>query len=175
MRFEPTAIAGLLHIAAEPVRDARGAFIRTWCAERFAAAGITFAPTQASLSENTRRHTLRGLHLQAAPAEENKLVRCLRGAVFDVAVDLREGSATRFRHVAVELSAGANNAFFIPKGCAHGFLTLTDDAAVEYLIDTPYAPGLARGFAWDDPAFGIPWPALPTVISDRDRDWPRLG
>ncbi len=173
MRFRSTAIPGVVEVLADRARDARGAFLRGWCATRFAEAGLDFTPTQASLSENTHRHTLRGLHWQAAPAAEQKLVRCVRGAVFDVALDLRLGGG--LRHEAVVLSAEQGNAFFIPRGCAHGFITLTDDAVVEYLIDAPYAPGLARGARWDDPAFAIPWPAAPAVISDRDRDWPLHG
>jgi len=172
MIFAPTALPGVMEVRAEPAFDERGAFLRSWCMEEFRAAGIAFAPIQISLSENTRRHTLRGMHWQAPPAAEAKLVRCLRGAVHDVALDLRPDSATYRRAVAVELSAAARNALFIPAGCAHGFLTLTDDAVLEYLIDAPHAPQHARGLRWDDPAFAIPWPAAPAVISARDRAWP---
>ena len=150
-------------------------FLRTWCAEAFAAAGLDFRPRQVSLSENPRRHALRGLHWQAPPAEERKLVRCLRGAVFDVAVDLRPDSPTCRRWVAVELTAARHNALLVPRGCAHGFLSLTEDAWLEYMIGAPQAPALARGARWDDPAFGIAWPAPPAVISQRDRDWPDHG
>lgn len=173
MRFRPTALPGVVEVLATPARDARGSFTRSWCAESFAAAGIVFAPTQLSLSANTHRHTLRGMHWQAAPAAENKLVRCLRGAVQDVAVDLRPGGGRAA--VAVVLDAAEGNALFIPAGCAHGFLTLTGDALVEYLIDAPHTPALARGARWDDPGLGIAWAAAPAVISDRDRDWPDLG
>lgn len=172
MIFTATPIAGVVAIAPERHQDERGAFFRSWCAQEFLAAGIAFAPAQASLSENPRRHTLRGLHWRAAPCAEAKLVRCVRGAVFDVALDLRPDSATRLRHVAATLSAADGNALLIPAGCAHGFLTLTDDAAVEYLIDVPYAPGHDRGARWDDPAFGIAWPAKPAVIGARDATWP---
>ena len=175
MRFRPAGLPGAFEIIAEPALDPRGAFLRSWCRESFAAAGLDFAPNQASLSENTHRYTLRGMHLQWPPAAENKLVRCLRGAVHDVALDLREGSEGFGRSVAVVLSAAARNAFFIPAGCAHGFLTLTEDALVEYLIDAPYVPALATGVRWDDPRFGIAWPAAPAVISDRDRAWPDHG
>jgi dTDP-4-dehydrorhamnose 3,5-epimerase len=175
MRFEPTAIPGVVEIHATPAGDDRGAFLRTWCRESFAAAGIDFAPSQISLSENRALHTLRGMHWQAAPAEERKLIRCVRGAVHDVALDLRDGSPTRLRSVGVVLSAAARNAIFIPAGCAHGFLTLTEDAVLEYMIDAPYAPEQARGVRWDDPAFGIAWPAAPAVIGARDRAWPDFG
>lgn len=175
MRFRATAIPGVVEILATPTEDDRGAFLRTWCQDQFAAAGLAFAPTQVSLSENRARHTLRGMHWQVAPAEEQKLVRCVRGAVHDVALDLRPGTATHRRSVGTVLSAAARNAVFIPRGCAHGFITLTDDAVVEYLIDAPYAPEHARGARWDDPAFGIAWPAAPAVIGDRDRAWPDIG
>lgn len=167
MIFRPTPLPGLVEILPERARDARGAFFRAYCAEAFAAAGLDFRPVQASISENAARHTLRGMHWQAPPAAERKLVRCLRGAVHDVAVELATG-----RHHAVTLSAEAGNALFIPAGFAHGFLTLTADAAVEYMMDVPFAPGLARGFRWNDPRFAIPWPAPPAVLSERDAAWP---
>ncbi|CAH0220738.1 dTDP-4-dehydrorhamnose 3,5-epimerase family protein [Roseomonas sp. CECT 9278] len=175
MRFAATALPGVVEVLAEPAFDPRGAFLRSWSRAEFAAAGIDFAPIEISLSENTRRHTLRGMHFQAAPAGEAKLVRCLRGAVHDVALDLRAESPAYRRSVAILLSAEQRNAVFIPRGCAHGFLTLTDDAVLEYMIDAPHAPGLARGVRWDDPAFGIAWPAAPVVISDRDQGWPDHG
>jgi dTDP-4-dehydrorhamnose 3,5-epimerase len=165
-------LPGAYEILPERARDDRGDFFRSFCEAEFAAAGIAFRPVQASISENPRRHTLRGMHWQAPPSEERKLIRCIRGAVHDVALDLRAASATRLRHVAVTLSAAAGNAIFIPAGCAHGFLTLTDDAALEYMMDVPFAPGLGRGARWDDPRFGIAWPAPPAVISPRDAAWP---
>lgn len=172
MIFAETALPGVVEVRAEPAFDERGAFLRAWCRDEFAAAGLAFAPVQISHSENTRRHTLRGMHWQAPPAAEAKLVRCLRGAVHDVALDLRPDSPGFRQVVAVELSAASRNAIFIPAGCAHGFLTLTDDTVLEYLIDAPHAPDHARGLRWDDPAFGISWPAPPAVISARDRAWP---
>jgi len=175
MIFHATPIAGLFRIEASPARDERGAFVRSWCQESFASAGIDFTPIQASLSENTRQHTLRGMHFQVAPAEEQKLIRCVRGAVFDVLVDLRADQPSYLQHVAITLDSKAANAVFVPRGIAHGFLSLTDDAVVEYLIDTPYASARARGVRWDDPAFGIAWPAEPKVISERDRNWPLLN
>jgi dTDP-4-dehydrorhamnose 3,5-epimerase len=172
--FHETIIPGLFRIEASPARDDRGAFMRSWCRESFAAAGIDFTPIQASLSENTLKHTLRGMHFQAAPAEEQKLIRCVRGAVHDVLLDLRADQPSYLKHVAVTLDSKAANAVFVPRGIAHGFLSLTDDAVVEYMIDTPYAPELARGVRWNDPAFGIAWPAEPKVISGRDNAWPLL-
>lgn len=175
MIFRPTALPGVVEIRSEAVEDARGAFARSYCRDAFAAAGLDFQPCQVSLSENRRPHTLRGMHWQAPPAAEQKLVRCLRGAVHDVALDLRPDSPGFGRSVAVVLSAEARNALFIPRGCAHGFLTLTDDTVIEYMIDVPCAPEHGRGLRWDDPTFAIPWPAPPMVISDRDRTWPPYG
>ncbi|MFN8981595.1 MAG: dTDP-4-dehydrorhamnose 3,5-epimerase family protein [Alphaproteobacteria bacterium] len=174
MIFHTTPIAGLFRIEANPMRDERGAFMRSWCQENFAAAGIDFKPIQASLSENTLKHTLRGMHFQIAPAEEQKLIRCVRGAVHDVLLDLRTDQPSYLQHVAITLDSKVANAVFVPRGIAHGFLSLTDDAVVEYLIDTPYAPALARGVRWNDPAFGIAWPAAPKVISARDNAWPLI-
>lgn len=172
LSFTPTAIPGLVVVGTTAASDERGAFARLWCAEEFAAAGLGFRPHQQSISENHARHTLRGMHWQAAPHGETKLVRCLAGAVHDVILDLRPASATHLRHVAVVLSAAARNALLVPPGCAHGFLTLTEGALVEYLIDPPFVPGAARGARWDDAAFGIAWPARPAVISARDAAWP---
>ncbi len=175
MIIRETALAGLMEILPERVRDARGAFFRSFCAEEFARSGLDFRPAQISFSENPHRHTLRGLHWQAPPAAERKLIRCVRGAVHDVAVDLRAGSSTHLRHVAVTLSAEAGNAIFIPAGFAHGFLSLTADAVLEYMMDVPYAPGFAHGLRWNDPALGIAWPAEPAVIGERDASWPDHG
>lgn len=175
MRFRATPLPGLLEVLAEPAADARGRFLRSWCEAEFAAAGIAFRPVQASISENRARHTLRGMHWQAPPAAERKLVRCLRGAAFDVVIDLRPGSPTHRRWHGIELSDARHNAVLIPQGCAHGFLTLTEECWLEYLIDAPHAPAAARGLRWDDPAIGIAWPAAPAVISERDAAWPDLG
>lgn len=172
MRILPTIIAGLHEIEGRAHRDERGFFLRTWCREELLAAGIDFSPVQTSVSLNLHRRTLRGMHYQVSPARERKLVRCLHGCVFDVVVDLREDSSTHLQHWAVTLSADAGNALLVPAGCAHGFITLTDGALVEYMMDTPHAPEHARGLRWDDPALGLPWPAEPLVISPRDRRWP---
>jgi dTDP-4-dehydrorhamnose 3,5-epimerase len=152
--------------------DDRGFFARTWCAEEFAAAGLPSIAVQSSVSWNERRHTMRGMHWQASPYGESKLVRCTRGAIHDVIVDLRPESHTYLRSTAVELDEHARRALFIPAGMAHGFLTLVDGTEVLYQMDVAYRPDAARGARWDDPAFGIDWPALPAVISDRDRTYP---
>jgi dTDP-4-dehydrorhamnose 3,5-epimerase len=171
MRFEATAIAGAFTVQMEPATDARGSFARSFCASEFAAAGVPFTVHQTNLSRNPVRHTLRGLHGQAPPHEEPKLVQCVSGAIFDVAVDLRPASPTYLRHHAVILDASENTLFYIPPGCLHGFLTLTDNADVLYLMGAPFVPGTAIGARWNDPAFGITWPAAPQIISDRDASY----
>ena len=172
MHFQTTPLAGLLEVSSDAHRDHRGLFRRTWCADSFAQHGIRFAPKQHSLSENTRALTLRGMHFQQTPSQEQKLVRCIQGEAFDVVLDLREGSATWGQHWCVNLSAQAGNALFIPRGFAHGFLSLTDQTVLEYLIDTPHEPHLASGVRWNDPRFAIPWPANPLVVADKDQAWP---
>ena len=175
MRISPTALPQVMVVESPAHRDARGAFQRLWCADEFAAAGLDFIPHQASLSTNIAAHTLRGMHWQADPFGEQKLVSCVAGRVWDVALDLRPDSPAYLRWHAEELSAETGRALFIPRGVAHGFLTLTPGAAVAYLIDSPHAPDAARGARWNDPAFGIDWPHAPAVISARDRDWPDHG
>ncbi len=172
MIFEPQRIADVVLVGLNRHGDERGWFARSYCAEEFRAAGIAFEVVQANISHNVEPGTLRGLHLQAAPFEEPKLVRPTRGRLFDVAVDLRPDSVTRCQWVGVELDADAGDALYIPGGFAHGFLTLTADTEISYLMGAAYQPTAARGVRWNDPAFGISWPAEPQVIADRDRDWP---
>lgn len=172
MRFEATEIAGVMRVLAEPREDERGAFARLHCPEAFAAAGVPFEPVQTSVSSNPRAGTLRGLHYQAAPYAETKLVRVVRGRAFDVAVDLRPGSPTHRRWVAAELSAQNRTALLIPEGVAHGFLTLEPDTDVLYQIAPAYRPGHEAGVRWDDPAFAIGWPSAPVLISPRDAGYP---
>ncbi len=172
MRFAETEIAGVVVVEIEPRGDARGAFARLHCPDEFAAAGHPFAPVQTSLSRNPRAGTLRGMHYQPAPHAEVKLVRAVRGAVFDVALDLRPDSPTYRRWTATELSAGNARALLIPEGVAHGFLTLEADTDVLYQISPAFRPGHEAGVRWDDPAFHIDWPAAPEVISGRDAGYP---
>jgi dTDP-4-dehydrorhamnose 3,5-epimerase len=172
MRIEPTPLQGLFLVAPEPVEDERGLFARTWCADAFRSAGIAFAPVQSGVSWSAAPRTLRGLHWQAPPHAEAKLIRVTAGAVFDVAVDLRPGSPSRGRWHGVILSAANRLAVFIPEGFAHGLLTLTEGAEVHYAMNAPYEPGSARGARFDDPAFAIEWPSPPAVVSDRDLAWP---
>lgn len=175
MRFLPTAVAGAFLVESEAHEDERGSFLRSYDQRAFAHAGVTDLFVEHSLSRNHLRGTLRGLHYQRTPHAEAKLVRCLSGAVFDVAVDLRRGSESYGGHVAVELRAGDGRALYIPHGCAHGFQTLTDDATLLYLISTPYEPGAADGVRFDDPDLAIPWPLPPERLSPRDRALPTLG
>jgi dTDP-4-dehydrorhamnose 3,5-epimerase len=172
MQIAATGIEGLFTVETAPSRDARGYFHRLHDAEAFTAAGIDFVPRQGGLSHNLQRGTLRGLHFQTAPVRQAKLVRCLRGGIFDVAVDLRPASASRGQWFSIELTADNNRALFIPDGFAHGFLTLTDAADVLYELSEGEQPGCAGGLRWNDPAFGIAWPFAPRVINDRDAGWP---
>ena len=172
MQFTATDIPGAFIV--DPVRhaDARGYFARTYCAESFETAGIDFVTVQCNTSFNAAAGTLRGMHYQADPVPEAKLVRCTRGRVFDVAVDLRPESPGFRRWISVELSADNLRALFVPTGCAHGFMTLEKDSELFYQMGAPYVADLARGVRWNDPAFGIAWPGNPSVIAERDAAWP---
>lgn len=153
----------------EPHPDERGLFARIWCVDELRAHGLDPRIVQSSISYNKQKGTLRGMHYQAEPHEETKSVRCTAGAIYDVAVDLRRSSETYRRWTAVELTAANRRTLYVPRGVAHGFITLTDDAEVLYQMGVAYVPGAARGVRWDDPAFGIEWPMEPRVISERDR------
>ena len=168
MKFVPTAVTGAFVVTVEARSDERGSFARTFDAKCFADNGLVSVYSQCNLSQNHKRGTLRGMHYQAEPRPEVKLVRATRGKVFDVALDLRRGSPTYLKWAAAELSAKNHTAFYIPAGCAHGFLTLEDDSELFYQMSEVYVPDLARGVRWDDPAFAIAWPFAPSVISKRD-------
>jgi dTDP-4-dehydrorhamnose 3,5-epimerase len=172
MRFTETEIPGVVLVDAVAHADARGAFMRLHCPAEFEAAGHPFTPAQTSLSRNPRAGTLRGMHYQRAPHAETKLVRCVRGAAFDVVVDLRPESPTWRRWIGAELSARNARAFLIPEGVAHGFLTLDPDTDVLYQISPAYEAGHEAGVRWNDPAFAIAWPTEPALIGDRDAGWP---
>jgi dTDP-4-dehydrorhamnose 3,5-epimerase len=159
--FHETQVAGSYLVEPERIEDERGFFARSFSSDEFAARGLDTRVEQCSTSFNARRGTLRGLHYQTAPHGEAKLVRCTRGAIYDVAVDLRPDSPSYLRWVGSELSADNGHALFIPEGCAHGFQTLVDDSEVLYQISTPYVAEAARGVRWDDPAFDIEWPPPP--------------
>lgn len=158
-------------VQVEPRADERGLFARTYDADTFAAAGLPVTWPQCNVSWNRARGTLRGMHFQRPPFEEPKLVRCTRGRIFDVAVDLRPQSPAFRRWIGVELSDKARDALFIPGGCAHGFLTLEDDCEVFYMMGTIFHPEAADGVRWNDPAFGIRWPFEPATMAERDANW----
>jgi dTDP-4-dehydrorhamnose 3,5-epimerase len=172
MRATQLAILGVWLLEIEPHIDDRGFFARTACAEEFLKWGLPTQYPQSSVSFNTAKGTLRGMHLQIAPSKEAKLVRCTQGKVFDVVLDLRPASPSFHQSIGVELSAENRFSLAIPEGCAHGFITLVDASEVLYMMSEPHQPNLARGVRWNDPAFGISWPIPPTVISDRDATYP---
>lgn len=172
MRFTPTPIAGVVIVEVEAHTDDRGAFARLQCPEEFAAAGHPFTPVQTSLSRNPKAGTLRGMHYQPTPHAEVKLVRAVRGRMFDVALDLRLDSPTYRQWTSAELSAGNARALLIPEGVAHGFLTLEPETDVLYQISPAFQAGHEAGVRWDDPAFAIAWPTAPTLISQRDATYP---
>lgn len=173
MIFHETPLPGAVLIEMERVADERGFFARTFCAEAFAERGLETQFVQCGTSFNEREGTLRGLHYQKSPHEEAKLVRCTQGAIYDVIVDLRKGSATFGQWFAAELSGDNGAMMYVPKGFAHGFQTLTDSAEVAYQISEPYRAGSAGGVRWDDPALAIDWPeAARRIMSPRDRDLP---
>ena len=171
MRFVPTRIEGVTIVELEPRRDDRGGFVRTFCEKEFAEAGLPFRVVQANLSTNAAALTLRGLHFQRAPHGEPKIVSCLRGRIFDVAVDIRPDSATYLEWEAVELAADLSRILYLGEGIAHGFLTLEPDSEVHYLMGAPYIVEAAAGLRWDDPAIGIAWPGEPAIVSERDRGY----
>ena len=172
MNISATPLQDAWLIDIEPRVDERGFFARTWCRSEFAGRGLDAEIAQESLSYNRRAGTVRGLHFQRAPHEETKIVRCARGAVFDVIVDLRPNSPTYLRWYGCDLMAENHRALYIPKGFGHGFQTLTDNAEVVYIISSFYNAEAAAGYRYDDPAFGISWPLPVTIISERDLSWP---
>lgn len=173
MILEPTAIDGVVVVDVEPHLDERGGFARTYDGDLFEAAGLGRLDAQANASWNALAGTVRGLHWSGRP--EAKLVRCVRGGLLDVAVDVRPGSPTYGRHVAVTLRAENRRALYVPAGCAHGFQTLVDDTEVDYRMSVPYAPGADRGVRWDDPDLAIAWPLPVSVLSARDAALPLLA
>jgi dTDP-4-dehydrorhamnose 3,5-epimerase len=177
MRFQQTALADAWLVEIEPHVDERGFFARSFCEREFTAHGLLHSFPQHSISYSTKRGTLRGMHFQAEPHAEAKLVRCSSGRIWDLIADMRAGSATFGRWQGFELSGENRKQLYIPKGFAHGFQTLSENAEVSYLISDFHAPGHANGFRYDDPAFGIEWPLPISVIADKDLAWPafRIG
>lgn len=172
MKFVPTDLAGAYVIEPERMEDDRGFFARTFCHDEFASHGLRAAFVQCNVSFNTRKGTLRGLHFQEKPHEEAKLVRCTRGAIYDVIVDIRRASPTFRRWAAFELTAESRKMLYVPEGIAHGFQTLEENCEVFYQISEMYHPHLARGVRWNDPAFAIRWPIADPTVSARDAQYP---
>lgn len=171
MKFIETPLAGLYVIEIEPLNDDRGYFARSFCAHEFQARGLEPTVAQCNISFNRKAGTLRGLHFQALPHEEAKLVRCSRGAIYDVAVDIRQDSRTYLKWFAAELTSENRSMMFIPRGFAHGFQTLVDESEVFYLMSEFYHAESARGLRWDDPTLGISWPVANRIISNKDRTY----
>jgi len=174
MKFSKCPVAGAWLIDPTPHTDDRGRFMRAWCRQEFAEAGVEFTPVQANMGLSKHKGTMRGLHYQVAPALEAKLVRCTRGAIFDVAVDMRPESPTYRRWYGETLSADNGRMLLVPEGCAHGALSLEDDTEIYYLTSATYAPKCVRGLRFDDPAIGIRWPIDVGVVSAQDRQWPLI-
>ena len=174
MLFKETPLRGAFVVDLEPMEDHRGFFARAFCSQKFEAHGINNRVVQANISYNRKAGTLRGMHYQIPPAAETKFLRCTRGAIYDVIIDIRENSATRGQHFGIELSAANRRALLVPEGFAHGLLTLVDETEVLYLVSEFYTPGCERGLRFDDPAIGIRWPHPVVEVSDKDRSWPLL-
>lgn len=175
MKFDRTPLAGAYVVELARMEDERGFFARSFCREEFVAMGLSPVVAQCNVSWNSRKGTLRGMHFQAKPHEEAKLVRCTRGAIWDVIVDLREDSATRYASHGVRLDAQSRLALYVPEGFAHGFQTLEEDCEVLYQMSEAYQPGLGRGVRWDDPKLDIAWPLPNPILSDRDRAYALLA
>jgi dTDP-4-dehydrorhamnose 3,5-epimerase len=172
MIFQETTLRGAYLVDIQRLEDERGFFARAWCQREFEAHGLNPRLAQCNISFNHKKGTLRGMHYQAAPFEEAKLVRCTMGAIYDVIIDLRPESPTFKQHFGVTLTPETRTMLYIPEGFAHGFLTLVDNTEVFYQMSEFYAPDYARGLRWNDPAFGIEWPAGVQVISERDANYP---
>ena len=172
MIFTKTKIPGAVIIELGKFEDERGFFARAWCKNEFETNDLTLEWVQTNLALSRKRGTLRGLHYQAAPYEEAKLMRCIKGAIFDVIIDLRSDSPTYRQWLGVELTADSHKMFYVPEGTAHGYQALTDDAEVLYQVSQFYTPGAERGVRYNDPTFGVEWPLKVQMISDKDRNWP---
>lgn len=172
MIFTETKLKGAFVIELEMIEDERGSFARAWCAKELAARGLEARLAQCSTSLTKKKGTLRGMHFQIAPFEESKIVRCTRGSMYDVIIDLRTGSPTLKQHIGVTLAANNGKMLYVPRGFAHGYLTLEDNIEVFYQISEFYSPNHSRGVRWNDPAFGIAWPADVQVIAKRDQSYP---
>jgi dTDP-4-dehydrorhamnose 3,5-epimerase len=169
--FTATALIGAFTIEPERLEDERGFFARTWCQKEFETHGLNARLRQCNISYNRKQGTLRGMHYQSAPNQEAKLIRCTRGSIYDVIIDLRAESRTFMQHIAVVLTEENRKALYVPEGFAHGFQTMADNTEVFYQMSEFYAPESSRGIRWDDPSFSIPWPRAERIISERDRSY----
>ena len=174
MIFTECEVAGAWLIDSSPLRDERGTFMRAWCAREFSEHAISFNPVQANFAKSARRGTIRGLHYQVEPALEAKLVRCTRGSIFDVVLDMRPDSDTYLKWHGDILSENNDRMLYVPEGCAHGCLSLEDDSDIYYLTSAFYAPAAVRGVRYDDPAAAIGWPIEVLHVSPQDRNWPLI-
>ena len=172
MKFEQTPLVGAFVIELEKSGDDRGFFARAFCSNEFRTQGLATNFVQVNDSLSAHRGTLRGMHYQIGEFAETKLVRCIKGALYDVILDMRKESPTFGKHFGVELSAENRRMFYVPKGFAHSFITLEDDSEAFYFVDAFYAPKAERGVRWNDPHFGVKWPIQPQIISDKDANWP---
>ncbi|MCG2722930.1 MAG: dTDP-4-dehydrorhamnose 3,5-epimerase [Thermodesulfovibrionales bacterium] len=173
MIFQETHLKGAFVIELEKIEDNRGFFARAWCKREFEVHGLNSRLVQCNLSFNKDQGTIRGMHYQGTPHEEAKLVRCTRGAIFDVIIDLRRGSVTYLKWIGVELTAENRKMFYVPENFAHGYQTLEDNSEVLYQVSQFYSPGAERGVRWDDPTFAIEWPETDNlIISEKDNNWP---
>lgn len=174
MKFTKSPLAGAWILELEPRGDERGYFARAFCNKEMEAHGLQFHVLQSNTSYSRDAGTLRGMHYQSSPAEEAKLMRCIRGSMYDVIVDLRPESTTYLEHFGIELSAENKTMLYVPKGFAHGFLTLEEHTEALYLVDEYYTPECEKGVRYDDPKFGIEWPHEINVVSDKDKQWPNF-
>jgi len=175
MIFTPTALTGATIVDIEPRQDERGFFARAWCQNEFEAQGLNGRLAQTNLSYNKKKGTLRGMHYQVPPHAEAKLMRCTRGAIWDMIVDLRPTSSTYRQSLGIELTADNHRMLYVPEGFAHGFITLVDETEVTYQVSEFYTPGAERGVRWNDPALCLEWPIAMQVISEKDAHWPDLA
>jgi dTDP-4-dehydrorhamnose 3,5-epimerase len=172
LKFTETELHGAFIIELEKIEDKRGFFARSWCHDEFKTHGLTSRVVQSNISYNKKKGTLRGMHYQKPPYEESKLIRCTRGAIRDVIIDLRQDSDTYTKWISVDLTADNYKMIFVPEGFAHGFQTLSDDTEIFYQVSQFYTPGSEDGIRWNEPLFGIDWPLEVTVISEKDMNWP---
>ena len=175
MRFADTGVVGAMVIDPNPIEDERGRFMRAWCAREFAGSGLQFTPVQANMGLSKIKGTVRGMHFQDERAPEAKLVRCTRGSMFDVVLDLRPQSPSYRKWHGVELSASNGRMLYVPERCAHGYQTLEENTEMYYMASGYYSPVAVGGVRFDDPAFSIQWPLAATMVSEQDRNWPLMN